>query len=92
MLDFLNDANISQGTINEMYQMNKNMIYNLHENAENCLGIIMLFQKLKIVVIEDLLLYKPEWFLNTFEYVSSCFKKDNDLAKKINENYNNVVI
>ncbi len=86
MLEFLKNVNISDKTIKEMYQKHDEaMIFDLKENAENCLGIIMFMQKMGITVIDELLLNRPEWFLKTIESFTQKFSPR--LAKEINEDY-----
>lgn len=92
MLDFLQRVNISNETIEEMLETHSNpMIYNLSVNEDNCLKIISFMREIGITVIDELLLYKLDWFLNTFSYFTSFFR-DKDVkneVNKINEDYMN---
>lgn len=92
MLDFLQKANISIKTIEEMLETHPNsMIYNLSVNEDNCLKIISFMKEIGINVIDELLLYKIEWFLNTFSYFTNLFKNKDveQIVNEINENYIN---
>ncbi len=86
MLDFLKNVDIKDETIKEMYKtLDEATIYNLKVNDENCLGIILFMKKVGINNIDELLLYKTEWFLNAR---SDFIKKvNNNIVRKINENY-----
>ena len=92
VLDFLKKANISDDTIKDMLDTHsKSMIYNLSVNEDNCLKIISFMREIGINVINELLLYKLDWFLNTFSYFTNFFR-DKDIkneVNKINEDYMN---
>ena len=90
MLDFLSQADINDidlERINTCYD--DAMKYNLHINAENCLGIILYLKKKGIKNIEDLLIDKPEWFLKTTNEFINMIESNKNLINSINNYYDN---
>ena len=93
MIDFLKSVGISEGTINRMNELyDDSMKFNLEMNKENCIDIIIYMKKVGINNIEDLLLYKPDWFLKTTDDFIDLCTNDKTLVDRINEDYENVII
>lgn len=89
MLEFLKNVDIDDKVIQEMYSKHDDaLIFNLKANATNCLGIIMFMKKVKIEVIDELLLNRPEWFLMTIDSFIEKFTPG--MVKQINEDYYSV--
>ncbi len=88
MLDFLRKVDISQDVIDKMYEVHDTgLLYSLKANGENCLGIIMFLKRMKVNVIDELLIYKTSWFLKTISEFTSYFNCDYHLIDKINNDY-----
>ena len=90
MLDFLQKENISNETINLIYnKLPSNVITALIDNKEECLKIINLLKNIGINNIEDLLINETYIFLKLSGRVKDSLKNHdvNTLVNDINEDY-----
>ena len=94
MIDYLKNVDISDKTIKKMYEIHdESTLLNLETNEENCLGIIIFMRKIGINNIDELLLYKPDWFLKTTKSFINCFSNNKEkLVSRINNNYLDVTL
>ena len=85
-MDFLKNVGVSEYTISEMQRiLNEATLYNLKANAENCLAIILYLQKIGVSNIDELLLFRPEWFLNVPEkFIIKFERRKPQLINQIN--------
>ena len=93
MLDFLQKENISNETIDIIYnKLPSNVIETLIDNEEECLKIIKLLKSIGIKNIEDLLIYETYIFLKLSGRVADSIKEHdiNTLVNDINEDYSSV--
>lgn len=90
MIDFLKKVDINDDTIKKLNnELEDFTLSNLKSNDRNCLGIILYLKKIGIKNIDDLLLYKTDWFLYTTKgFIEKFNKRKDELINKIsNDNY-----
>lgn len=90
MLNFLSDLKIDNDVIEDIknnYPIN--IIYSLEANSLEIEKIINYFRKIKIDVINELLVFNLTIFLLTFKEVKETFEKYDidELVAKINDDY-----
>ena len=93
MLDFLKVANISDTTIDYMYNnFSSNDIMSLSDNANECLKIILYLNTLGIIPIEDLLVNETYIFLKLYNRVENTLSKYDilTLVDDINNDYTTI--
>lgn len=90
MLDFLKEANITDTTINYIYNnFSSNDIMALSDNATECLKIMLYLKTIGITTIEDLLVNETYIFLKLYNRVVYTLSKQNilTLVDDINNDY-----
>ena len=89
MMDFLKKVDINDDTIKKLNEELEDFtLSNLKSNEQNCLGIILYLKKIGIKNIDDLLIYKTDWFLYTTKrFIDKFNKRKDELICKINNNY-----
>lgn len=90
MIDFLRDANISETTIEKLYnEYNSSTIFDLSCNEDDCVKIINYFRELGILNIEELLLYEIDVFKMNFLKLVKKFSNFNIplFVNTINDDY-----
>ena len=93
MIDFLKKVNITDETIDQMFEKNlDSLLQDIDNNEENYIKIILFLKKIDIKNINDLLIYKPSIFKGSFTDFIKEFKKydANKLVDLINSDYNNI--
>ena len=93
MIEHLIMCGISKKTI-EVLKSRQVQFYSLTLNEEECIKTIIYLKFIGIKNIDEILLYRPELFLNTKLEVSLMFEKNDiqEIVKKINDNYENIDI
>ena len=89
-MDFLKKVDINDDTIKKLNEELEDFtLSNLKSNEQNCLGIILYLKKIGIKNIDDLLIYKTDWFLYTTKrFIDKFNKRKDELINKINnDNY-----
>ncbi len=89
MIEFLKDV-VDDITILKILNNNTEAsIFDLSCNKNNCLEIIKYMKEIGIEVIDDLLVYRLDWFLINKEEVVKRFSKYNIpvVVKLINDDY-----
>ena len=92
MIDSLLKCGISKKTIDKISE-NHSLEYNLWCNLDDCKQIIEYLQSIGIMDIDNLLIYKPDIFVETKEDIETLFNKKmsiNEFVNLINDNYTNI--
>ena len=91
MTDFLVVAGISIDTIDEI-KKNNNLLFELYSNKEEVIAICNYLRKIGVNNIDDIIIYRPDMFLETESSVNYYFSKFEikDIVNKINEDYLNI--
>lgn len=90
MLDFLKELNISEQTINELYNLYEDTnLYGVFSNKISCSKIINYMREIGITNIEEILLNKIDIFKMTYQTFLNTISRYEipSLVKLINEDY-----
>lgn len=94
MIDFLLECNISEETLDELYDMHSFQLFDLSCNSEEIIKIINYLRNIGIVNIEELLINETELFYKSKKWIESKISKYNisDFVSKVNNNYEDIEI
>ena len=87
MIDFLKNENILEETISYLNKYYDNTsLMNLYYNKSDCIKIIKYMKSIGINNIDQLLMYKLDLFVKSFEYFHELISKFNisDIVELIN--------
>ncbi len=93
MIDTLMEIGIKKATIEKINE-NESLTYNLWCNIDDCKSIIEYLKSINIRNIDDILIYKPDMFMETKKDIENMFIKKNlfEIVNLINEDYMNIDI
>lgn len=94
MIDFLRDCDISEDTIDELYDLYSFQLFDLSCNSDEIIKIIDYLRSIGIVNIEDLLINKTDIFYKTKKWIEDKISKYNidEFVSKVNDNYDEIEI
>lgn len=86
MIDFLKECNISQNTIDKLYEKYPSQLFNLNCNQDDCIEIIEYLRSIGIKPIEEILINNIELFYESKKDIVKKFDEQNinELVEKIN--------
>ena len=90
MIEFLKDENISDETISYLNKFYDNTsLADLLDNKNDCLRIIKYMKSIGINSIEQLLMYKLDMFVKSYEYFYELINKlnINEFVELLNNDY-----